>query len=510
MPTANPLEQLRRRMQQHATPAAFAALAEEHRRAGRFDEAIAVCRDGLARYPTYVSARVTLGRALLDSGDAGTAVAELEQAVAQAPDNLAAARTLEAAQAVLGDAASLAPEPSDLPLHTRDDRECDGQAPPTLGAFVSGPDGPQEFGLGPDWSIPGGPVPDSASSADATGAPPVQDALAGADGAETQAIFAHAEAPTMYFGPQHLQGEEPAGVWPVPSIWDEPVPGGDQNRIAAPGESLELGNAFTSEAPVAETPAASNWLEPESAGADLPVEASSSLVDWAPDVVAEEASAPDAPVVAVEDLEARDALPSVSDEASPRWSGFFDEESEQAPAPADWSDGTPSTPPEPAWGAWSEDAGATQGGGWGETDGPPAAWALDEAPAADAPPFRWDADAGAAADSVAAALGVDAPDAPEPLWREAEVPAAPVVAWDGSVESALDEVFALAGPAESDPAAHESPALSAVMAEAAVDAAREDATGPDEQTPPAALESLQRMLESVRARRAALLDDHWH
>ncbi len=69
MSTANPLEQLRRRMQSHATPAAFAALAEEHRRAGRLVEAIAVCRDGLERYPAYVSARVTLGRALLDSGD---------------------------------------------------------------------------------------------------------------------------------------------------------------------------------------------------------------------------------------------------------------------------------------------------------------------------------------------------------------------------------------------------------------------------------------------------------
>ena len=53
MPTANPLEQLRRRMLSHAPPAAFAALAEEHRRAGRLAEAIAVCRDGLQRDPTY-------------------------------------------------------------------------------------------------------------------------------------------------------------------------------------------------------------------------------------------------------------------------------------------------------------------------------------------------------------------------------------------------------------------------------------------------------------------------
>ena len=103
MSTGNPLEQLRRRMQSHATPTAFAALAEEHRRAGRLAEAVAVCREGLERYPAYVSGRVTLGRALLDSGDAMAAVTELEHAVAQSPDNLAAARALETARAALGD-----------------------------------------------------------------------------------------------------------------------------------------------------------------------------------------------------------------------------------------------------------------------------------------------------------------------------------------------------------------------------------------------------------------------
>ena len=64
MTTGNPLDQLRRRMQTHATPTAFAALAEEHRRAGRLADAVAVCREGLERYPAYVSGRVTLGRAL--------------------------------------------------------------------------------------------------------------------------------------------------------------------------------------------------------------------------------------------------------------------------------------------------------------------------------------------------------------------------------------------------------------------------------------------------------------
>lgn len=110
MSSAKPLDELRRRLGNGPAPGAFAALAEEHRRAGRLDEAVAVCREGLARYPTYVSARVTLGRALLDSGDVPAAIAELEQAVAQAPDNLAAVRALETARAT-GDSAG-APESS--------------------------------------------------------------------------------------------------------------------------------------------------------------------------------------------------------------------------------------------------------------------------------------------------------------------------------------------------------------------------------------------------------------
>src|SRR5688500_857126 len=171
MPTGNPLDQLRRRKQSHATPAAFAALAEEHRRAGRFDEAITVCRDGLERYPAYVSARVTLGRALLDSGDPVTAVTELEQAVAQAPDNLAAARTLDAARAACADLPDLAPPPplDDLTLHRAAVPEADPlplvgdfpsesepvALPPILdvpyASLTGGADAPQEFGLRDDW-----------------------------------------------------------------------------------------------------------------------------------------------------------------------------------------------------------------------------------------------------------------------------------------------------------------------------------------------------------------------
>ena len=56
------LEELRRRVQADPASIAFAALAEEYRRAGKFREAVDASRAGLRYHPTYVSARVTLGR----------------------------------------------------------------------------------------------------------------------------------------------------------------------------------------------------------------------------------------------------------------------------------------------------------------------------------------------------------------------------------------------------------------------------------------------------------------
>ena len=73
---------------------AFAALAEEYRKEGRYPEAIETCRLGLQRHPAYLSARVTLGRALLGVGDHETARLELEAVLRIAPENLAAIRAM--------------------------------------------------------------------------------------------------------------------------------------------------------------------------------------------------------------------------------------------------------------------------------------------------------------------------------------------------------------------------------------------------------------------------------
>src|ERR671939_332449 len=88
------IAELQRRV--HADPAsiAFAALAEEYRRTGNYAEAIETCRVGLQRHPSYLSARVTLGRALMETAQYAEARQELEQVLKRAPENLAAIRAL--------------------------------------------------------------------------------------------------------------------------------------------------------------------------------------------------------------------------------------------------------------------------------------------------------------------------------------------------------------------------------------------------------------------------------
>ncbi len=88
------ISELRRRVQTDPSSIAFAQLGEELRRAGANEEAIDVCQSGLARHPGYLSARVTLGRALLELGQLDDAHVELAVVVASAGDNLAAIRGL--------------------------------------------------------------------------------------------------------------------------------------------------------------------------------------------------------------------------------------------------------------------------------------------------------------------------------------------------------------------------------------------------------------------------------
>src|SRR3954471_11991988 len=108
------IEELRRRVQMDPASIAFAALAEEYRRQGRHEEAIETCRAGLQRHPSYLSARVTLGRALIETGDYIGAQEELQTVLRSAPENLAAIRGLALIHERLGHSAEMDPHLAEM------------------------------------------------------------------------------------------------------------------------------------------------------------------------------------------------------------------------------------------------------------------------------------------------------------------------------------------------------------------------------------------------------------
>jgi hypothetical protein len=55
----------------------FVPLAEAHRREGLVEDAVRICREGLARFPASLRGRVVLGQCLLDQGAIGEAIVEL-------------------------------------------------------------------------------------------------------------------------------------------------------------------------------------------------------------------------------------------------------------------------------------------------------------------------------------------------------------------------------------------------------------------------------------------------
>jgi tetratricopeptide (TPR) repeat protein len=97
------IEDLRKRIEKDPGSRLFAQLAEELRKDGELEDAIRVAREGLQKHPNYPSARMTLGRALLDTGDWTAARTEFEIVLKSAPDNILASRYLGECLENLGD-----------------------------------------------------------------------------------------------------------------------------------------------------------------------------------------------------------------------------------------------------------------------------------------------------------------------------------------------------------------------------------------------------------------------
>jgi tetratricopeptide (TPR) repeat protein len=72
----------------------FVGLAEEYRRAGRLNEALAVLRQGLTAHPTYLSAQIAIARLFRELGRSGEAIEAFSKALVIDRENLVAAKAL--------------------------------------------------------------------------------------------------------------------------------------------------------------------------------------------------------------------------------------------------------------------------------------------------------------------------------------------------------------------------------------------------------------------------------
>lgn len=97
------IEELRARLKADPKSRIFFPLAEELRKAGNWDEAEKVLRDGLTQYPTYLGAWVGLGRVLHEQKNDVDAVDALNKALQLDPGNVVAARLLADSYLALGE-----------------------------------------------------------------------------------------------------------------------------------------------------------------------------------------------------------------------------------------------------------------------------------------------------------------------------------------------------------------------------------------------------------------------
>lgn len=88
------IEELEKKLAADPNSRIFVQLAEEYRKQGLLENAIEICEQGLTKHPQYPSARVALGRALLEAQSFDRASEEFEAVLAQIPDNILANKFL--------------------------------------------------------------------------------------------------------------------------------------------------------------------------------------------------------------------------------------------------------------------------------------------------------------------------------------------------------------------------------------------------------------------------------
>jgi len=90
--TLGAIRRYEERLARDPTSLAFAPLADAYRKTGRIRDAIRLCREGLERFPHYVTARLILAKALLDDGDPDGALSEVRAILETSPHEAQAHR----------------------------------------------------------------------------------------------------------------------------------------------------------------------------------------------------------------------------------------------------------------------------------------------------------------------------------------------------------------------------------------------------------------------------------
>jgi tetratricopeptide (TPR) repeat protein len=210
------IEELRRRVLADPASIAFAALAEEFRRVGRYEEAIETCRTGLQRHPAYLSARVTLGRALIETSDYEGAREQLETVLRSAPENLAAIRGIAQIDELLSHSTEMDPHIADV-MHTMHEESLRAAAERV--PVVSAPP-PVE----PALELRGGPDPPVADLSPAPQPEPplsMSSGTAPADGAEAPVdVFASFASASSVQAPAHDLSFDLSSAFSVPQKTD--------------------------------------------------------------------------------------------------------------------------------------------------------------------------------------------------------------------------------------------------------------------------------------------------
>src|SRR5213593_4662395 len=117
------IESLKERIARDPLSRAFLQLAEEYRRHGRYQDAVQVCLDGLARHPAYHTARISLGRTYMEAGNLEAARRALSEVLELAPENHLAGKLLAEVQRKIGDPAGAAETYRSILRHYPADRE---------------------------------------------------------------------------------------------------------------------------------------------------------------------------------------------------------------------------------------------------------------------------------------------------------------------------------------------------------------------------------------------------